>query len=115
MENYIKMENNNYPQWKYKIDLAELHKKRDNEELDFKGYIFELYNKIQSLKKKINKSDSDLKEEIEKWEGDMWFEDSTEENGIGIIKNDDDWEEIEFELNTLYDIGDCNKMIWFGI
>lgn len=106
------MINRKYPQWKYKINLSELHDKRHEGELNFKDYMNELFKKIQELKSMIIKEDNDLKEQIEDWEEDIWFDEGNK--GISIIKNDNDWEEVDYELNTLYDIGDYKKMIWFN-
>lgn len=104
------MENKLYPQWKYKLPLKSLHEKKEAGEVDFIGYVRELHKRITAFLPTIKLEDKDLKEEIEKWMEDVFID----ENGtIFCVKNDDDWVELEFELDSLYDLGDQKKMIWF--
>lgn len=103
--------NKNKPQWKYSISFEKVQEQLDS--LNWEEAFIELYNMIQSLKKKlVAKKDNTFLEYIEDWESDMWVEDSSEKIGFGIIKNDDDWEELEYELNNLYDLFDLEKYVW---
>lgn len=107
------MINENKPNWKYKMNLKEVKDAMENHNWIMTFIL--LRNEINRIIKVIKETDPrdiDLAEELERWTEDMWFNDADEINGFGIIKNDDDWEELEFELNSLYDIADYNKMIW---
>ena len=103
--------NNNYPQWKYKINTYKVHVAM--QEMDWEETFKQLFKLIQDLKSKINvDEDKSYLEQLENWENDMWVVDSNEELGFAIIKNDDDWDELEYELNNLYDLFDFDKMVW---
>lgn len=105
------MENKNYPQWKYKLKLKDLHDERHDNGMKFMDYIRGLHKRINAFLLEIKEEDKDLKEQIVDWMQDVFI---NEDGTIYCVKNDDDWEEIDYELNSLYDIGDQKKMIWFG-
>ncbi len=107
------MINKNKPKWKYKVDATEFKEAMENKE--WESTFIELKKMIDKLVKTIKRTDPrdiDLVEQIEEWTEDLWVEDKDEKIGFVIIKNDDDWEELEYELNNLYDIFDQQKMVW---
>lgn len=81
---------------------------------DWEKFHLEMYKRLKSFIKTIDKNvDIDLIDEIEEWMEDVFINEGTEEiPKIYSVKNDDDWEEIEYELNNLYDIFDQQKMVW---
>ena len=108
------MENKRYPEWKYKINLEKLHVDCRDGKITWEYYITRFYQIIQHLKKIIHKSDQDLIDQIKEWEEDIFIvEINNGKEEIFCVKNDNDFGEMEFELNSLYDLGDYKKMIWF--
>lgn len=107
----MNIKNKNKPKWKYKLDFSKVRKQLDNK--NWINTFKELYNMIQLLKKELeSNNETTYLEYLNNWEEDVWVEDKNEPNGICIIKNFDDWKELEFELNNLYDLFDIEKYVW---
>lgn len=97
-------------QWDYKIDLSKIHTKYSDNKIEFFDYVEQLINEVKKLIEKV--TDKDLKLELQDWVDDMGVQEKDE---FVVYLDDGDERELEYRLNDLYDIGDYNKRIWFGV
>lgn len=98
--------------WKYKTELSKIHREYDEGNLTFFEYAEKIYMNIKNLRKTFNSLDLDLKDEIDEWLNDFGI---IEEGKFTAWLDPEDIEELENRLNELYDIGDKEKRIWFGM